>query len=96
MMREIKVAAAIQKSVASKREVGGKLFELLRKQRAVFAKTLALPPFMIFSDQVLMNLAEAEPTSLSQMLTVSGIGEKKAAQFGQAFLTVIKEFSETS
>ncbi len=96
MMREIKVAEAIQKSVASKREVGGKLFELLRKERSSFAKTLALPPFMIFSDQVLMNLAEAEPTSLSQMLTVSGIGEKKAAQFGQAFLTVIKAYSETS
>lgn len=92
-MREIKVRETLEKSRSSKREVGGELFELLRKQRTVFAKELAIPPFMVFSDQVLMNLADAKPLSLSDMLNVSGIGEKKADQFGQAFLKVIQDYA---
>ena len=91
-MREIKVKETLEKSRSTKREVGGELFELLRKQRTVFAKELAIPPFMVFSDQVLMNLADAKPLSLNDMLNVSGIGEKKADQFGQAFLSVIQNY----
>ena len=91
-MREIKVKETLEKSRSTKREVGGELFELLRKQRTIFAKELAIPPFMVFSDQVLMNLADAKPLSLNDMLNVSGIGEKKADQFGQAFLSVIQNY----
>ncbi|GFH42783.1 ATP-dependent DNA helicase RecQ [Lactococcus hodotermopsidis] len=91
-MREIKVKETPEKSRASKKAVGGDLFELLRAQRTIFAKELALPPFMVFSDQVLMNLADAKPTNLAEMLNVSGIGEKKADQFGQAFLKVIRDY----
>lgn len=91
-MREIKVKETLEKARSTKREVGGELFELLRKQRTVFAKELAIPPFMVFSDQVLMNLADAKPLSLNDMLNVSGIGEKKADQFGQAFLSVIQNY----
>ena len=91
-MREIKVKETLEKSRSTKREVGGELFELLRKQRTVFAKELAIPPFMVFSDQVLMNLADTKPLSLNDMLNVSGIGEKKADQFGQAFLSVIQNY----
>lgn len=91
-MREIKVKETLEKSRSTKREVGGELFELLRKQRIVFAKELAIPPFMVFSDQVLMNLADAKPLSLNDMLNVSGIGEKKADQFGQAFISVIQNY----
>ena len=91
-MREIKVKETLEKSRSTKREVGGELFELLRKQRTVFAKELAIPPFMVFSDQVLMNLADAKPLSLNDMLNVSGIGEKKADQFGQAFISVIQNY----
>lgn len=40
-----------------------------------------------------MNLADAKPLSLSDMLNVSGIGEKKADQFGQAFLKVIQDYA---
>ncbi|GFH40327.1 DNA helicase RecQ [Lactococcus insecticola] len=91
-MREIHVVEQAEKSRASKKTVGGDLFELLRSERTKFAKALAIPPFMVFSDQVLMNLADAQPQSLSDMLNVSGIGQKKADQFGQAFLDVIASY----
>ena len=94
MMREIKTTQPIKKTQSRTREVGGELFELLRKQRTIFAKELSLPPFMIFSDQVLMNMAEAEPETREQLLTVSGIGDKKADQFGDAFLAIIKQFKQ--
>lgn len=94
MMFEMETKQSIPKTVSRTREVGGELFELLRKQRSIFAKQLSLPPFMIFSDQVLMNMAEAEPDTRNQLLTVSGIGEKKADQFGDSFLTIIKQFKQ--
>jgi ATP-dependent DNA helicase RecQ len=91
-MREIKIKERLEKIRSTKKEVGGELFELLRAQRTAFAKELALPPFMVFSDQVLMNLADAKPLTIPEMLNVSGIGEKKADQFGQAFLKVIQDY----
>ncbi len=96
MLREIKTTQPIKKTYSRTREVGGELFELLRKQRSIFAKELSLPPFMIFSDQVLMNMAEAEPETRDQLLTVSGIGEKKADQFGSDFLAIIKQFKQVT
>lgn len=96
MMREIKTTQHIKKTQSRTREVGGDLFELLRKERSIFAKALSLPPFMIFSDQVLMNMAEAEPETRDKLLTVSGIGEKKADQFGAAFLAIIKQFKKVT
>lgn len=96
MMREIKTTQPIKKTQSRTREVGGELFELLRKQRTSFAKALSLPPFMIFSDQVLMNMAEAEPETREQLLTVSGIGDKKADQFGDEFLAIIKQFKQVT
>lgn len=96
MMREIKTTQPIKKTRSQNREIGGDLFELLRKQRSMFAKKLSLPPFMIFSDQVLMNMAEAEPETREKLLTVSGIGEKKADQFGDEFLAIIKQFKQVT
>ena len=92
MMREIKTTQPIKMTQSRTREVGGELFELLRQQRSIFAKQLSLPPFMIFSDQVLMNIVEAEPETREQLLNVSGVGEKKADQFGDMFLSIIKAF----
>lgn len=91
-MRELKLKERLEKSRASQKFEGGELFERLRAQRTVFAKALSIPPFMVFSDQVLMNLADAKPETLSAMLHVSGIGQKKADQFGQAFLEVIQAY----
>ena len=96
MMREIKTTQPIKKTRSQNCEIGGDLFELLRKQRSMFAKELSLPPFMIFSDQVLMNMAEAEPETREKLLTVSGIGEKKADQFGDEFLAIIKQFKQVT
>ncbi|MDR1606090.1 MAG: DNA helicase RecQ [Streptococcaceae bacterium] len=94
-MREMtirEIAEKPEKFQARTKEIGGELFERLRQQRTVFAKSLGLPPFMIFSDRVLMNLAEAKPETIAEMLNVSGIGDKKADQFGQAFLAIIKAY----
>jgi ATP-dependent DNA helicase RecQ len=71
---------------------GGALFEMLRTKRAEIAKEIGRPAFMVFSDKVLSNIAEAMPINEEQMLEVSGVGQVKFDQFGEEFLEVINQF----
>ena len=48
-----------------------------------------MPAYIIFSDQVLKNLAAAKPHEKESMLEVNGVGEKKFEQFGEAFLELL-------
>jgi ATP-dependent DNA helicase RecQ len=68
---------------------GGELFEKLRALRMKLAKERGWPPYMVFSDSTLAELASVKPTNLAQMLDVSGVGEKKLKEFGQVFLAAI-------
>jgi ATP-dependent DNA helicase RecQ len=82
--------------VRIQKAVGGALFEKLREKRLEIAKELGRPPFMVFSDQTLMNMASVLPTNQEELLSVSGVGQVKAKQYGEDFLAVITEFqSET-
>jgi ATP-dependent DNA helicase RecQ len=67
------------------------LFERLRAKRSELANELEVPAYIIFSDKTLKHLADDMPTNKAEMLEVNGIGEKKFAQFGEAFLAVINE-----
>lgn len=68
------------------------LFQALRERRMEIARTQNLPPYVIFHDKTLIELAGARPTSRSEMAEVPGVGEAKLVRYGPAFLEVIAEF----
>ncbi len=74
---------------------GYRLFEKLRECRLAIAREEALPPYMIFSDKTLIDMAARKPASREKMLQVSGVGEYKYAKYGERFLAVI-ETEETT
>jgi ATP-dependent DNA helicase RecQ len=72
------------------------LFELLRGLRRRLARERAVPPYVVASDRTLAGLAATRPANPAELLTIKGIGEKKAADYGEHFLEVIREFESSS
>ena len=70
----------------------GSLYEALRAQRAELARRESVPAYVIFSNATLADMAEKAPRSLSELLEVSGVGERKASRYGEAFLHTIEEY----
>ena len=71
--------------------IGDPLFEALRERRRELAKEAQVPPYVIFHDSVLREMAAAKPASLTQMSSISGVGARKLDAYGDAFLQVIRE-----
>jgi ATP-dependent DNA helicase RecQ len=69
------------------------LFEALRARRRALAVEQSVPPYVIFHDSTLREMAELKPTSLSALSRVSGVGEAKLERYGQAFVEVIDGFA---
>ena len=67
------------------------LFSKLRELRKRIADSEDIAPFIIFNDATLSELAQQQPTTSTQMLAISGIGEVKLSRYGKAFMDVIKE-----
>ena len=80
------------KSVETLTSSGYKLFERLKKLRLEIAREESMPPYIIFSDKTLIDMAAKMPTSKTEMLDVSGVGENKFAKYGERFLEVIEEY----
>lgn len=66
------------------------LFEALRSCRRDLAKEAGVPPYVIFHDSVLREMAAQRPTSRSALMHLSGIGARKLEAYGDAFLEVIR------
>ena len=71
--------------------VGNPLFEALRAKRREIAQETGLPPYVIFHDSVLRDMALLKPESISAMGNISGVGARKLDAYGDAFLQVIRE-----
>jgi len=67
------------------------LFEKLRLLRLEIARQLELPPFVVFHDKTLKEMAILKPTSRTAMLQVTGVGEQKLQRYGDRFLDAIKD-----
>jgi ATP-dependent DNA helicase RecQ len=65
------------------------LFEALRAKRIEIARAQNVPPYVIFHDRTLIELAAARPASRAEMAGVPGVGEAKLDRYGPAFLAVI-------
>lgn len=67
------------------------LFQELRTLRLRLAKEGGVPPYVVFSDGTLQDMARAKPESLDAMLQVNGVGEAKLKKYGSEFLSAIQE-----
>jgi ATP-dependent DNA helicase RecQ len=65
------------------------LFEALRARRRELAAEAGVPPYVIFHDSTLREMAELKPATLNALSRVSGVGEAKLARYGAAFVEVI-------
>ena len=68
------------------RQYDKKLFAKLRKLRKAIADEEDLPPYVVFNDASLMEMAERLPTSAGELLAVNGVGHRKLEKYGNAFL----------
>jgi ATP-dependent DNA helicase RecQ len=68
----------------------GDLFESLRAWRAAEAKQQAIPPYVIFHDSVLREIAAAKPASLEELGQIKGVGTSKQQRYGAAVLAVLR------
>ncbi len=66
------------------------LFDTLRLVRLEIARSRGVPPYVIFHDATLREMARLRPTSLDELLAVKGVGERKADDLGETFLTAIR------
>ena len=70
------------------------LFEALRGLRRQLAQTQGVPPYVVFHDATLMELVSRRPQTREQLASVSGLGERKIAAYGQAVLDLLHEYRD--
>jgi ATP-dependent DNA helicase RecQ len=70
----------------------GSLFEKLRIVRREIAQEHQVPPYIIFSDRTLMEMASKMPVTEMQMKNISGVGEMKYRNYGETFIGAIKGY----
>ncbi len=80
------------KKKSVKERVRDELFEILRKLRRDIAQKSGIPPYLVFSDASLEQMAASRPVTEFDFSMISGVGEKKLKQYGQIFMSKIKEF----
>ncbi|MGM0215092.1 DNA helicase RecQ [Enterococcus sp. AZ109] len=72
-------------------QVDDELFEKLRSLRTQLAQEQNLPPYIIFSDKTLQELAEKQPQTTLEMLQIKGVGQNKLDKYGEAFLEILQK-----
>src|SRR3954454_24792840 len=72
---------------------GDPLFEALRARRRDLAREAGVPPYVIFHDSTLREMAELKPVTLNALSRVSGVGAAKLEKYGKAFVEVIEGFA---
>jgi ATP-dependent DNA helicase RecQ len=70
-------------------DVDRELFERLRALRLDIARSRGVPPYVIFHDTTLREMARLKPRSVSDLLGVRGVGARKAEDLGEAFVKII-------
>jgi ATP-dependent DNA helicase RecQ len=91
------LASAPEKPTAGKKrqvvtEYNRELFEQLRQKRLEIARGLDVPPFVIFADRTLAEMASAYPRTKEQLLGIHGVGRVKGEKYGELFTDIISEY----
>ena len=82
-----------KKSVENIENYDTGLFELLRELRRGIAQEMGKPPFVVFSDRSLIDMAAKFPASGGEFLDIHGVGEAKLEEYGEQFLEVIQTYA---
>ena len=70
------------------------LYEILRLQRLELARESGIAPFMVCSNATLQDMVRISPTTMAEFKKVYGIGEQKAARYGEIFLQKIRQYTK--
>ncbi len=97
LYREVRPPASRKRSRSGVRDtftvtVDSDLFDVLRDVRLRLARERGVPPYVIFHDTTLRDMVERRPKTVDDLHEVYGVGAKKAADFGDAFLDAIRTF----
>jgi len=84
----------IEKEHVNSRSYDPALFEMLKALRKKIAKEKNLPPYVIFQDPSLEEMATTYPTTKEELLQINGVGSGKALKFGKPFIELISKFVE--
>ena len=98
IMPEPRLRAPVKKEKSRRKPVGDReydqnLFEKLRKLRKEIAVELGVPPFVVFSDTSLVEMAALRPRNDGEMLDITGVGKYKLEHYGPRFLKVLQDSS---
>lgn len=85
----LKVRSSMQKSYAGNYD--RKLFAKLRKLRKAIADEENIPPYVVFNDATLLEMAEQMPLRAGDLLSINGVGQRKLERFGAPFMSLIRE-----
>ncbi len=98
--RKIKAKTAAEKRTAAEKYLaangrieapeGGSLFDQLRETRMALSRIQRVPPYIICTDATLKEMERLRPQTKEGLLSVSGMGETRAAKYGEAFLNTIR------
>ncbi len=80
------------KRTTERQRVRDELFEHLRQLRIDLARKKGMPPYIIFGDATLEEMAAERPATEADLSQISGVGEQKLAEFGRVFLDAIQDF----
>ncbi|OLN25990.1 DNA helicase RecQ [Desulfosporosinus metallidurans] len=91
---EAKVRQKVSRLPSRKEAEEVSLFDRLRALRREIARRENLPPYMIFADSTLREMAQVCPKDRRAMIRISGVGERKLEKYGDDFLAGIRSFHE--
>jgi ATP-dependent DNA helicase RecQ len=87
--------AAAHTGKAGGLEHDAELFGLLRQKRKELADEARVPPYVIFSDRTLVEMAAYYPMSPASLLNINGVGRVKLGRYGEIFLRIIREHCQS-
>jgi ATP-dependent DNA helicase RecQ len=85
-----------KKRIGGRKDYDQALFDTLRALRKQLADAAGVPPFVVFSDATLAEMARHLPADRTQFLRISGVGDHKLRQYGKAFLEAIAGYGKNS
>ena len=94
-LRPAKVKAEKRRTRVGLDAADAPLFEALRARRKELADEQGVPPYIIFGDATLIEMAQRRPINAASLLTVSGVGQRKLEHYGADFLAVIRSADDT-
>ena len=70
------------------------LYNELRARRSTLAAEQGVPPYVVFHDATLIELAVTKPCSLEQFASIRGVGQAKLTRYGEDFLLIIAGYAQ--